>query len=203
MYWQKNVSNSKLPIAIDSRKKFEEVFSVKKCILFAYMAVLVLFLFGCEFQVQEDSMDLTQEEIDSANHTVLKNVSGSSTRAVETMLIYTIDDVEGQLVPLRVPIVSERVTPELVVDEVLKNIDEKVVVSEIDVVKRQIFVSFSDEYAPIQKCTKKFETLILDCISNSLLDNISYVDEVVFRSEKGNYHSSNFTFGSDEVYSRK
>ncbi len=69
--------------------------------------------------------------------------------------------------------------------------------------KSRIYVSFSDEYPPIKKCSETFETLILDCVSNSLLDNLSYVDEVVFRAEKGAYHSSNYTFEPDEVYSTK
>ena len=105
--------------------------------------------------------------------------------------------------PLRVPVTSDKVTPELIMNRVLENIDDKVVVTEIDVFKRCIYVSFDDNYVPLRKCTKKFETLILDCISNSLLDNIDYVDSVVFRSEKGAYQSANYTFDFDEVYSTK
>ncbi len=177
---------------------------MKKIIYFLCFAILVFGLSGCSFFQGKDDTELTQDEIESAaNHKVFQSASGSGVSSIDTMLIYTIDDIEGQLVPLKVPIASERVTPELIVNEVLDNIDEKVVVTEIETVKKRIYVSFSEEYVPIKKCSKKFETLILDCISNSLLDNISYVNKVVFRSEKGAYHSSNFTFEMDEVYSSR
>lgn len=175
---------------------------LKKRILFVYAVIFTLVLFGCSYFEEEDNTELTQEEIESAGHMTVESVSGSSVSGTRTLQIYTID--EGRrLAPLRVPVTSAKITPELTVDKVLENIDEQVVVTEIEVAKKRIYICFSDEYAPIQKCSKKFETLILDCISNSLLDNIPYVDEVVFRSEKGAYHSENFTFEMDEVYSSK
>lgn len=177
---------------------------VKKIIYILCFAIFVFGLSGCSFFYGNDDTELTQDEIESASkNTVLQSVSGSGVSSIDTILIYTIDDIEGQLVPLKVPVASERVTPELIVNEVLDNIDEKVVVTEIETTKKRIYVSFSEEHVPIKKCSKQFETLILDCISNSLLDNIPYVNKVVFRSEKGAYHSSNFTFGIDEVYSSK
>ena len=176
---------------------------MKKFIFCLYMAAFVFSLGGCGLFTEEDGMELTQEDFESMNHMETKNVTGSSVRGIKTLLIYTIDNIEGQLVPLRVPITSDKVTPELIMNRVLENIDEKVVVTEIDVFKRCIYVSFDDNYVPLRKCTKKFETLILDCISNSLLDNIDYVDSVVFRSEKGAYQSANYTFDFDEVYSTK
>lgn len=175
---------------------------MKKRIIFVYAAIFVLLLFGCSYFEEEDSTELTQEEIESAGHMTVESVSGSSVSGTKTLQIYTID--EGRrLAPLRVPITSAKITPELTVDKVLENIDEQVVVTEIEVVKKRIYVRFSEDYAPIQKCSKKFETLILDCISNSLLDNIPYIDEVIFRSERGAYHSENYTFEMDEVYSSK
>lgn len=177
---------------------------VKKIIYILCVALFVSGLSGCSFFHESDDTELTQDEIESAEKDPLfQNVSGSSVSPIDTILIYTIDDIEGQLVPLKVPVTSERVTPELIMNEVLDNIDETVLVTEIETVKKRIYVSFSEEHVPIKKCSKKFETLILDCISNSLLDNIPYVNKVVFRSEKGAYHSSNYAFGIDEVYSSK
>lgn len=177
---------------------------VKKIIYFLCCVIFIFSLSGCSFFQGNDDTELTQDEIESASkHTVLQSVSGSGVSSIDTILIYTIDDIEGQLVPLKVAVASERVTPELIVNEVLDNIDEKVVVTEIETVKKRIYISFSEEHVPIKKCSEKYETLILDCISNSLLDNIPYVNKVVFRSENGAYHSSNFTFGMDEVYSSK
>lgn len=166
--------------------------------------MMAVCLFGCSLWNGEDDMELTPEELESVNHTTPELSSGSGVSAIQTLQIYTIDSGEEQLVPLKVPLDADRVTPEFIMDKVLENIDEKIVVTEINVEKSRIYVSFSDESAPLQKkCSETFETLILDCISNSLLDNLSYVDEVVFRSEKGAYHSQNYSFEMDEVYSTK
>ena len=144
-----------------------------------------------------------KEDIQSVSHKQYTDVSGSSVDAIQILSLYSIDGVNEQLIPLKVPMESSRITPELIVDKVIENLDEKIVITEMEVEKKRIYVTFSDAYAPVKKCSKKFETLVLDCISNSLLDNVSYVDEVVFRSSTGNYHSNNYEFGEDEVYSSR
>lgn len=176
---------------------------MKKIMFFAYVVMLAFIVSGCSFLSDGDDIELTKEEIESANHTVQQSVSGNGISAIQTLQIYTIDSIEEELVPLKVPLDSENVTPELVMNKVLENMDETVAVTEIEVEKSCVYVSFSEEHAPISKCTKTFETLILDCISNSLLDNLPYVDQVVFRAENGAYHSQNYTFELDEVYSSK
>jgi len=176
---------------------------MKRFIILACVVMTAVCLFGCSLFDGDDDMELTPEEIESVSGNVPMVSSGGGVSAIETLQIYTIDSREEQLVPLKVPLDAERVTPEFIMNKVLENIDEKIVVNEIKVEKSRIYVSFSDEYPPIKKCSETFETLILDCVSNSLLDNLSYVDEVVFRAEKGAYHSSNYTFEPDEVYSTK
>lgn len=176
---------------------------MKKIMCFACGVMMALCLFGCSVWDGEDDMELTPEELEPVNHEVPKLSSGSGVSAIQTLQIYTVDSGEEQLVPLKVPLDADRVTPEFILDKVLENMDEKIVVTEINVEKSRIYVSFSEESAPLKKCSETFETLILDCISNSLLDNLSYVDEVVFRAEKGAYHSENYSFGLDEVYSTK
>lgn len=176
---------------------------MKKIGLIVYVVGMLCFITACGLFETEDDLELTQEDIQSVNHQDYGNVTGSSVNAVRTVSLYTIDGIEEQLVPLKVPIGSSRITPELIVDKVIENLDERIVVTEIEVEKKRIYVTFSNEYAPIRKCSQEFETLILDCISNSLLDNIPYVEEVVFRSETGAYHSDNYEFGEDEVYSSR
>ena len=176
---------------------------MRKILFFACGVMMALCLFGCSVWGGEDDMELTPEELESVNHTMPNVSSGSGVSAIQTLQIYTIDSGEEQLVPLKVPLDVNRVTPEFIMDKVLENMDEKIVVTEINVEKPRIYVSFSDESAPLRKCSKTFETLILDCISNSLLDNLSYVDEIVFRAEKGAYQSQNYSFEPDEVYSTK
>lgn len=178
---------------------------MKNALSFIFILCIMFGVTGCGVFAPQEDLELTEEEIAEANQSIPKAATGTSvsSKKVQTMLIYTVDSIQGQLVPLKVPLESSRITPELILDRVLENIDEKVEVTEIDVEKRQIFVTFNSKYAPLHKCPKKLETLILDCISNSLLDNIDYVDEVVFRSENGAYRSENYAFGIDEVYSSR
>lgn len=176
---------------------------LKRIAVVVYVVGIICLLCSCSWFETKDDLELTKEEIQSVNHQQYKNVSGSGIDAIQTLSLYTIDGVNEQLVPLKVPMESSRITPELIVDKVVENLDEKIVITEIEVEKKYIYVTFSDAYAPVQKCSKEFETLVLDCISNSLLDNVPYVDKVAFRSGSGNYHSNNYDFGEDEVYSSR
>lgn len=164
--------------------------------------ILIVCLTGCSFwgDTDDSEMDLTQEEIDSAKNTSQPSVSGTGISAIKTVSIYTIDGINSELVPLRIPTGSQRITPEFIANEVVDNLDEKIEISEITVEDDLIYISFGDSYAPMKKCSKKFETLILDCVSNSILDNIPYVDHVIFRGENGAYKSDNYHFGLDEIY---
>ncbi len=176
---------------------------LKKSILFM-MICFSLCLTGCSFWDMDEyeKMELTQEEIETAKKKPIPTGSAESV-AMKILSIYTVDSVEEQLVPIRVRMNTERVTPEFILDEVLTNLEEKVVVEECSVENRRIYVVLNETYAPMNNCSKRFERLILDCISNSLLDNIEYIDEVVFQGKKGAYESENFSFEKDEAYSSK
>lgn len=177
---------------------------MKKITHFLMALVVVLSLSGCVFfETAEDDMELTAEDLQSADQSAVPAASGGSASGIQTLSIYTVDSIDEALVPLKIPMNTDRITPAFIVDEVIRNMDEKIDVTEIEVEKSRIYVTFNSEYAPIKKCSEEFETLILDCISNSLLDNISYINEVVFQCEDGAYHSDNFTFEKDEIYSSK
>lgn len=178
---------------------------MKKIILFLCVVLAVFGGVGCSvFKPEEDEMDLTEEDMLSANdNNGIMGVSSGSVSTVNTLYIYTIDSIQEELVPLKVPVGGNSVTPAFIMDEVIRNLDEKVEVTEIDIEKSRIYITFNEDYAPVRKCSENFETMILDCISNSILDNIPYIDEVVFRGEKGGYQSDNFSFEEDEVYSSR
>ncbi len=177
---------------------------MKRVVHLLFVIMLVFGVTGCSFPGQnEDDLELTEEDIRSAADNGSLAVSGGSVSEIRTLPIYTIDGIGNTLVPLNVPISTSRVTPEFVLDEVLRNLDEKVEVTEIEIEKARIYVTFNRDYAPVKNCSEEYETLLLDCISNSLLDNISYINEVVFRCDAGAYQSDNFHFEEDEVYSSK
>lgn len=179
---------------------------MKRYILYLSAFFMVLCLTaGCSFlNDPNDDMELTQEDMELAEHSEIPAVSGSGVSGIQTLSVYTVDGVNEQLVPLKIPVdTSDRVTPAFIINEVVGNIDEKVEITEIEEEKSRIYITFNSDYAPVKKCSKKYETLILDCISNSILDNISYINEVVFRAGDGAYQSGNFVFGEEEVYSSK
>ncbi len=149
-------------------------------------------------------MELTQEDMQLAEQSEMPSVSGSGVSGIKTLSVYTVDGVNEQLVPLKIPVgTNDRVNPAFIINEVVGNMDEKVEITEIEEEKSRIYITFNSDYAPVKKCSKKYETLILDCISNSILDNIPYINEVVFRAGDGAYRSGNFVFGEEEVYSSK
>lgn len=177
---------------------------MRKITYFLMALVIILNLSGCSFwENTVDDMELTEEDLQSAVQSDIPVASGGSASGIQTLSIYTVDSIDETLVPLKIPMNTDRVTPAFIVDEVIRNLDEKIEVTEIEEEKSRIYVTFNSDYAPVKKCSAEFETLILDCISNSLLDNISYIDEVVFRCEDGTYHSDNFIFEQDEIYSSK
>lgn len=105
--------------------------------------------------------------------------------------------------PISVPLYDNEVTPAFVADEVINNLEDTIKVTELTVERRQLFVTLDSHYAPVKNCSKKYETLVLDCLANSLLDNLSYVDDVIFRCDTGAYHSANYDFEENEVYRSK
>ena len=122
---------------------------------------------------------LTQEEIDSVQDTTPAAISTPKKRNIKTISIYTVDTVNEELMPISVPLYDNEVTPAFITDEVINNLEDTIKVTELTVERRQIFVTLDSQYAPVKNCSKKYETLVLDCLANSLLDNLSYVDDVV------------------------
>ena len=108
-----------------------------------------------------------------------------------------------ELMPISVPLYDNDITPAFITDEVINNLEDTIKVTELEVEKGQIFVTLDSHYAPVYNCSKKYETLVLDCLANSLLDNLSYVEDVIFRCDTGAYHSQNYDFKINEVYRSK
>lgn len=177
---------------------------MKRAIL-VFSILMICFTFaGCDlWKSGADDTELTDEDLRLVSEEPVAATSGNSVQVIQTLSIYTIDSISESLVPLKVPITVKNITPGFVMDEVIKNLDEKIEVTEIKVEKSRIYITFNDLYVPIKKCSRKFETLLLDCVSNSLLDNLNYIDEVVFYSGDEEYRSDNYHFKKNEVYSSR
>lgn len=177
---------------------------MRRFTLFLVLGCILVTMTACGGgRAEYEDMELTQEDMESLDSTPIPSVVVNRNNEIETISIYTVDSLEEQLVPLKVMVSSERITPEYIVEEVIRNLDEKVEVTEIQVKDNRVYVMFHESYVPVSGCSKVFEELILDCISNSLLDNIPYIEEVVFRCSDRAYQSANFSFGKEEVYRSK
>ena len=120
---------------------------------------------------------------------------------METLSIYSIDTDAMTLIPVTVKKDVKKVTPEYITSLVEDSLDdENVRVYSVRQEKKKIYLSFYKDGKPIKNCSKKMETLILDCFANSLLDNIRSCTKIVFRCEDKAYKSEYSSFQINEVY---
>lgn len=64
----------------------------------------------------------------------------------------------------------------------------------------KVIVSFEYNKAPLANVGSEVEETILNCISDSLMDNLDTCKAVIFRAEDGSYESGHFAYEYDEVY---
>lgn len=159
--------------------------------IIAYLVIACLMLAGC----QKNETDVSGE-VYTAVPTPANNM--------KTLTIYSIDSDTMSIVPVSVRKDGNRISAEYILSLVMDNLSENQI-SEPVVEKKgkRLFVSFSATGEPVQGCDKKMEHLILECFSNSLLDNLKDCSEIVFRVEGKAYKSKNLKFGLNEVYASK
>lgn len=126
------------------------------------------------------------------------------TGPVKNLPIYTIQDetFDTEAYVARIPEDSE-VTAELVVNTVVDSLKEHGLNVGIDSISQEgeaVIVSFEPDKAPLTDVGAGVEATILDCISQSLLDNVSDCKKVIFRSGGNAYESGHMVFEIDEPY---
>ncbi|MCH5264982.1 MAG: hypothetical protein J1F02_03720 [Lachnospiraceae bacterium] len=124
---------------------------------------------------------------------------------MKTLTIYSIDSDNMTLIPVSVKKEEQKITAWYIASLVLENLNkDDIEVTVVEKKKKKVYVSFSTHGKPVQNCNKEMETLILDCFSNSILDNVKGCDQVIFRCD-GNkeYRSSQYSFGLEEAYASK
>lgn len=120
---------------------------------------------------------------------------------IETLSIYTIDSDTMTLVPVTVEKRNNEMTPAYIISLVEGNLeDDSIRVYSAEQEGARIIFSFYADGKPFVNCSKKMETLILDCFANSLLDNLDNCNEIVFRCENKAYKSEHYSFKKNEVY---
>ncbi len=115
------------------------------------------------------------------------------TSEIETVEIFI--DQKTTITPL---FVTEKVVDEFSNHDLNIGIDK---VSEDD--KGNVIVSFTKDCAPVKGVGEDIEYLILDCISQSILDDVESSKTVIFQVEGAAYRSSDIAFKIDEAYNWK
>lgn len=123
---------------------------------------------------------------------------------MKTFTIYSIDSDTMSIVPVSVPEKGEGVSAEYILALVMDNLSEnQIATPTVEMDGKKLIVSFEATGEPVKNCDRKMEHLILECFSNSLLDNLKNYDGIIFRVEGKAYKSENLKFGLNEVYASR
>lgn len=160
---------------------------------------------GSVDETVENSETDTQEN-DQTQETTEPQETTDVSKSEETteLPIYSINDdsLEKEDTVAVVPKDSE-ITAEFIVDEVVKSFEETGLEIGIESVVTEgdtVIVDFSSDKAPLVNVGSGVEATILDCIAQSLVDNLEGHNKVIYRVEGKAYESGHIMLDYDEVY---
>lgn len=157
-------------------------------VFFAFIGILV-FLTGCGVETEEIKPAPTEGQ--------------KIGKIMEIVTIYSVDPDLLTLIPVSVK-KEKDISAEYIVSLLIANLHEYDIKTPLLTKKgKKMYISFSSGGAPAEKCNKKVERLILECFSNSILDNVDSVHDIVFQMDGKAYESRNFSFGKNEIYSSR
>ncbi len=152
---------------------------------------LIFVLTACESETEGPAVDMTPTPEDTP----------LPTPELETITVFTIDSANMTTIPSRVKKNPGNDSVEYIVQLVADNLeDSDIRISKAYMEGDNAIIVFNPKGKPLVNCPADMETLILDCFSTSVLDNVDGCQGVIFRSEKGKYSSDNLTLEEDEVY---
>ena len=130
--------------------------------------------------------------------------TAAPTPKMETITVFTIDTTHMTTVPSRVKKNEDDDSVAYIALLVADNLeDNDIRVADAYLDGENAVIVFNSKGKPLKNCSAEMETLILDCFSTSVLDNVDGCRGVIFRSDKGEYASDNLTLGEDEIYASK
>lgn len=123
---------------------------------------------------------------------------------METITIYSVDSDTMSLIPVSVKKPKKELDGQAVVALVKENLNGiDIRITSVKQKRKKLFISFASNSIPVASCNKSMEKLILDCLSNSILDNVESCHQVIFQREGKAYRSEHRSFGIHEVYASK
>jgi len=118
--------------------------------------------------------------------------------------IYCVDDDYSEKDSVMVAVPSDtEITARVITDAVVSEFQDRNIeigIDDVTVDGGTVVVSFCSDKAPVTDVGAGIESLILDCISQSILDNLSSCKEIIFRIEGEAYESGHLMFEYDQPY---
>lgn len=164
-----------------------------------------------ETAAPEDSRNPEATEEPEASAASLKPLEKEETpgpdASMKEMSIYTMNEISMECEDTTVYVPkNEKITSQVIVDAVTASFQERGIEVGIDSIQEdgdKVIVSFTKNKAPLENVGSTVESAILDCISQSLLDNLEKCKKVIFRVEGKAYESGHYAFDLDYVYLNK
>lgn len=130
--------------------------------------------------------------------------SGAIQPPVNTALsIYTIN-IDGEVEPITALVSKDtEITPEIIVDKVIESLADQSIeigVKSVTIEKNKIIVNFDPDKSPDKNMGSYYEGAILNAIAQSLIDNLSQYNGVIFRINDGAYATGAYEYGIDEAF---
>ena len=151
----------------------------------------------------DDSTTTTNPET-STNETEKDPTSKDNEKSEIELPIYTINDETLETEDAIAYVSADtKITAKVIVDEVVKAFSANSYEVKIESVSQEgdtVVVNFKKDSAPVSGVGSSEEITTLDCISYSLLDNLSTCKKVIFRVEGEAYASGHIEYGINEPY---
>ena len=164
------------------------------CKKISVFLLVIFFLAGCNSQTK-DAIGVTEEP-------------PQETKALENgeveISIYGMDTETFELKDYVAVIPKKQMNAFTIVNEVVKVFAEGNIEIALDKVTQKsgnVYVSFKRSGVPVKGVSKKVEKVILDAISNSLLDNVENCEKVYFQIEGQKYETDNIQLDLETPYS--
>jgi hypothetical protein len=157
----------------------------------------------------DNPSDATNEEADDKSKETTNSTENEATSTPEVedqkeLPIYTInnDTLEKEDYTDMIP-KNQEVTAEFIVSEVVKVFEENgltVGINSVTTKNDTIYVDFQSDKAPLVNVGSGVEATILDCIAQSLVDNLEGHNKVVYHVDGKAYESGHIVLELNDVY---
>lgn len=160
---------------------------------------------GEEVTGDDSTTTTTTTNPDTSTNETEKDPTSKDNEKLEIKLpIYTINDETLETEDAIAYVSADtKITAKVIVDEVVKAFSANSYELKIESVSQEgdtVVVNFKKGSAPVSGVGSSEEITTLDCISYSLLDNLSTCKKVIFRVEGEAYASGHIEYGINEPY---